>query len=107
MDGANAGSRQQDVEAKVRDIKAHMPETYRAIQAKAAEIGRLAYALVRRGLAGEPNVFFAMERGWVVGTPFNAAGVDADLAMAMVCFGCQSAVLWCQPPATEATDGPH
>ena len=54
-----------NVEQEIADIKAHMPEVYQAIKDKADEIGKEAYALVRRGLRGEPNCFYAFERGWV------------------------------------------
>lgn len=77
-----------EIEAQIADIKVHMPETYKTIQAKAAEIGKQAYALVRAGLRGEPNRFWAMERGRVMGTPFNLMGMQEEVAVAMVRFGC-------------------
>jgi hypothetical protein len=52
-------------------IKTQMPMVYGAIQDKAQEIGKEAFALVRKGLRGEPNTFYAFERGYVVGTPFS------------------------------------
>lgn len=82
------------VDAGLAEIKGHMPETYRAIQAKAANIGNRAYAFVRRGLAGQPNAFYAMENGRVVGTPFDLPDVSADLARLMVQFGCRHLIMW-------------
>jgi hypothetical protein len=109
MDGSQSQQGPQvDVEARVRDIKAYMPETYKAIQAKAAEIGRPAYAYVRRGLAGQPNMFWAVERGRVVGAPFNLPEITADVAQLMVAFGCNSVVMWGEPAAQQgAADGAH
>lgn len=83
-----------DVEKQVREIKEHMPETYKAIQAKAGEIGREAYAFVRRGAAGQPNNFYAIERGRVVGTPFSLPDITADVAQCMVAFGARFVVMW-------------
>jgi hypothetical protein len=82
------------VEQQIADIKAHMPETYKAIQAKAAVIGKPAFALVRRGLRGEANCFYAFERGHVVGTPFSLVEVTRDIAQYMVTFGVSHAVVW-------------
>lgn len=109
MDGSTSKrvGPQVDVEARVRQIKDHMPEVYRAIQDKAEDIGREAYAMVRRAIAGQPNTFYAFERGYVVGTPFSKHDITADLAMAMVAFGTTYAVVWAEPQAKEAADGAH
>lgn len=76
-----------EVQQHIAEIKAHMPETYKAIQAKGAEIGNRAYQLVRQGLRGERNRFWAMERGWVKGTPFNLPEIQPDVALGLVQFG--------------------
>lgn len=76
------------IEAQIADIKQYMPETYKGIQAKAAEIGKPAFALVRRALRGEANCFYAFERGRVVGTPFTLTEINRDVAQYMVTFGC-------------------
>lgn len=86
-----------EVEADIADIKAYMPETYKAIQAWAGEIGKLAYAMVRAGLRGEPNRFWAMERGRVMGTPFNLVEITADVALAMVRWGSAYACIFGTP----------
>lgn len=52
-------------------IKTCMPNVYALIQAKAADMGDVAYNLVRRGLAGEAGCFYAIEGGYVVGTPYR------------------------------------
>jgi hypothetical protein len=82
------------VEEQIAEIKAYMPEVYKSILAKASEVGTAAYALVRRGLRGEPNCFYGFERGRVVGTPFNQGDVMAETAKYMVQFGCTFAVIW-------------
>jgi hypothetical protein len=83
-----------DVTALIEDIKRFMPETYASIKAKAEEVGTDAYVLVRRGLRGEPNCFYAFERGRVVGTPFNLPEVTRDIAQYMVMFGCAHACIF-------------
>ena len=83
-----------NVEAQIAEIKANMPEVYKSIQAEAARIGRSAYALVRRGLRGEPNCFYAFDRGHVVGTPFEHSGIPAEIAKSMVQFRCTFVVVW-------------
>jgi hypothetical protein len=78
----------ENIELQIAEIKSRMPETYKAILAKAAEIGKPAFALVRRGLRGEPNAFYAMENGHVKGTPFNQGDIMPEVAKYMVQFGC-------------------
>ena len=99
-----------DVKAGIAYIKANMPETYKSIRAKAAEIGNLAYSLVRRALAGEANCFYACERGHVIGQPVTAADIDAEVARMMVRFGSTHVCIWgpaVVQPKAEATDGAH
>lgn len=96
----------EEVEHQIGEIKAHMPETYKTIQAKAQEIGKQAYALVRAGLRGEPNRFFAMERGLVMGTPFNLLGLQEEAAVQMVRWGCAYVCIFGQP-LQEVQDGTH
>ena len=94
------------VEAKIAEIKANMPEVYKAIQERAALPGcKGVYALVRRGLAGEPNCFYAFERGRVVGTPFNRQDLTAPVALGMVQFGASIAYLFGDLPAPLADPG--
>lgn len=75
-------------------IKDHMPETYKAITDKAGRIGKEAYRFVRQGLSGQPNKFYAVERGYVAGTPFNLPGVSEELARVILQFGCNSLIMW-------------
>ena len=86
----------EEVEAVIGIIKAHMPETYKSIQSKAGEIGKAAYAFVRSGIKGQPNCFYAFERGHVVGTPFTLTEVARDVAQLMVTLAVSHAVLWAE-----------
>ncbi|WP_156362897.1 hypothetical protein [Xylophilus sp. Leaf220] len=94
-----------DVAAAINDIRSNMPETYQAIKAKADQIGSEAYALVRRGIKGEPNCFYAMEGGRVVGHPFNLPGLPGNIASLVLQFGCRHMVWWRLPK--EVADGAH
>jgi hypothetical protein len=85
-------------------LKIQMPETYKAIQAKAGEIGNRAYGYVKQGLAGQPNRFYAIERGHVAGTPFDLPNVNAELAKYMVEFGCSFLIMWA-PEAQQPDKG--
>lgn len=82
-------------------IKDHMPDTYKAIVEKAGVIGNEAYRLVRQGLAGKPNKFYAVERGRVAGTPFDLPGVSDEVARIIVQYGCTFLIMW----APEAQQG--
>ena len=101
MDTSRAAKK--DVSAEVAEIKACMPNVYRSIQDKAEDIGNEAFALVRRGLRGEPNCFYAFENGRVVGEPFNLPGVMDDIASMMVRFGVKHVVVWAEPAPVAAT----
>ncbi len=79
-------------------IKAHMPQTYAAIQRQAQARGNAVFALVRRGCGGQPDCFYAVEAGHVVGTPF-AQAVDPALASLIVQFGIGFLVLLQQAAA--------
>lgn len=107
MDTGTAGSSQAtSVDEAVALIKARMPETYRAIREKAGQIGNEAFALVRRGLRGEANCFYAFERGHVVGAPFRDMAVTADVAQLMVQFGATYLCMW-PAPAVAAQGDDH
>lgn len=97
-----------EIEQLVGEIRAYMPETYASIKAKAESIGNQAFALVRAGLRGEPNKFWAMEKGRVMGTPFNL-DIMAEVAKYMVSFGCAHVCIWpdADQAAGEASHGAH
>jgi hypothetical protein len=92
----------EDLDRKINEIKAHMPSVYASIQRKAKESGSKAYALVRAGLRGVPNSFYAFERGRVVGTPFAGHPIAADVASVMVQFECAHVCIW-----GEVANGAH
>jgi hypothetical protein len=85
-----------DVTHLINEIKANMPETYKQIREKAEAIGNKAFELVRRGLRGEANCFYAFERGYVVGTPFKLQEIERDVAQYMVTFGVAHVCIWAQ-----------
>lgn len=85
----------EQVARQIEVIKTHMPYTWSLIEDRAKFIGNEAYAYVRRGLRGEPGCFYAIEAGYVVGTP---AGLPQDtlqeLADYMVIMGCAHVCIW-------------
>lgn len=93
MDTSQQRSPQQ-VDAELDVIKRHMPETYKAIQVKAGEIGREAFRFVRQGVAGQPSRFYAIEAGRVMGTPFDLPGVSDEIARLTVQFGISFLIMW-------------
>lgn len=110
-----------EVTEKLATIRQHMPETYRAIKAREKGViedhdgqrvvvvpayGTDIYALVRRGLRGEPNCFWAMERGHVMGTPFSLTDIGRDAAWSMVAWGSAHVCIF-QEPKREAAHGAH
>jgi hypothetical protein len=101
MDSMDTKAANVDVTAKIEEIKQYMPETYKSIKAKAGSAGNVAFELVRRGLRGEVNCFYAFEGGRVVGTPFNLPAITSDLALYMVEFGCGFVCMF-NVPAKEA-----
>lgn len=82
----------QLVAQRLEIIKRHMPYTLACIEDRAQHFGNEAYALVRRGLRGEPGCFYAIEGGHVVGQPrgLELKG-QADF---IVVFGCAHMCIW-------------
>jgi hypothetical protein len=93
-----------EVERQLQVIRESMPQTYAAIRRKVAEIGNDAYTLVRRGVRGEPNCFYAIEAGYVAGTPFKdePQGIMDDVRRYMVSFGVSFVIIW---PRMQSADG--
>jgi hypothetical protein len=92
-----------EVNARLTFIKDRMPKTYEAIQAKAAEIGKEAYALVRRGIRGESNCFYACERDFKAGTYWDVQ-VALDIARLVELYGMSFVCMWPEP---KGADGAH
>lgn len=120
MDGSNNqqgpqveadAARKVWVDEQLAMIRRHMPMTYKAIQDKAAEIGRPAFNFVRRGVSGQPNAFYAIEAGRAVGTPFVGVEGADQLADYIRQFGCVFLILWAaeaqQLPKVEVANGTH
>ncbi|ATG94784.1 hypothetical protein CQB05_12705 [Paracidovorax citrulli] len=83
------------MEYRLETIRECMPGVHAMIKARAEQIGPEAYALVRRGLRGEPGCFYALEAGHVAGTPFGAEDPRMqDLAAALVWFGGAHVCIW-------------
>ena len=88
------------VDQRLQVIKSRMPNVRQAIEDRAALIGNEAFALVRRGLRGEPGCFYALEAGHVVGTPFGHGDPRmVQVAQFVVRFGCAHVCIW---PMTDA-----
>ncbi len=83
-----------EVEAVIATIKTQMPETYKSIKAKAETLGQATYALVRAGIKGQPNCFYAFERGHIVGTPFTLTEIARDVAQLMCTLGVHHCIVW-------------
>lgn len=104
----------EEIRARLQHIKDHMPQTYELICAKAVDQGDAVWGMVRRGVRGEPNEFWAMEAGHFAGTPFNMQKVEDEIAWGMVNFGATFAVVFnlqIDRPAplanTRGTNGAH
>ena len=96
---------QKKVEDGLALIKRAMPETYKTIQTRAVQQPDT-FRLVRQGLRGVPNSFYAVERGHVVGAPFAVTGAVAMVAGQIVQFGFGFLCFWggCEQ---EVADGTH
>ena len=58
------------------NLRQTMPETAKWVDGKRKELGAdFVNGCIRRALKGEPGLFYAMERGHVLGTPFPASDV--------------------------------
>lgn len=87
MDSATA--KKERVARQIELVKAHMPKTYQHIKDRAESMGANAWTLVRRGMAGEANCFYAVENRCVVGAPFDRSSMTDMFAGQIVRFGCE------------------
>lgn len=91
------------------DMRQQMPETAKWVEARRVEYGAAhVNACIRRALKGEPGHFYAMEGGFVLGTPFPATHpVAADQEYAVM-MGCTFAAFLAAPATSGGgTDGAH
>jgi hypothetical protein len=67
------------------DLKKAMPKVAGIVSSMRAQLGKQwVDQCINKAIAGEPDMFYAMERGHIVGTPFS---LDVALAEQMrVCF---------------------
>ena len=100
----DANQQKAEEDKQIKMIRDRMPKVYGAIKAKAAEIGNDAYALVRRGIRGEPGCFFASEADIVVGTSWDV-GLPNDVAQLVKRYGMTFVCMW--PELAEGSDGSH
>lgn len=101
----DAKEQKAEEDRQINLIKSHMPGVYQLIRERAASDGNGVYMSVRRAARGEPDCFYAIEGGRVVGTPFVRA-VTPEIAQLIVQFG---VTFLCMLPArpVEENHGSH
>lgn len=81
------------------DLRQQMPETSKWVDAKRVELGKdFVNDCIRRSMKGEPGLFYAMERGHVLGTPFPATHPVAKDQQYAITMGCTFAGFIATPP---------
>lgn len=71
------------------DLRQQMPETAKWVETKRQELGKdHVNDCIRRAMKGEPGLFYAMERGHVLGTPFPGDHPVADWQKYAITMGC-------------------
>ncbi len=90
------------------DLRSHMPETAKWVDRKRSEYGaEHVNSCIRRAMKGEPGLFYAFERGHVLGTPFPATHPIAEHQAMAVQLGCTFAGFIAEPPAAGGANGPN
>lgn len=95
------------VAGRIAFIKQQMPLTYQSIQRRAADQGNGVFGLVRKGIKGQTNCFWATERGHVVGTPFVSLSAADQTADTIRQFGCAHVCMLAELPAAGGGHGAH
>ena len=91
--------------AKRVDMRSAMPMTAEWVEQRRLEHGKAhVNACISRALAGEPGLFYALEGGHVIGTPFPPHHDAAELQHYAVVFGTTFAAFIAQP---GGIDGAH
>lgn len=91
--------------SKKVDLRKDMPETAAWVDQRRAEWGKqFVNDCIRRSLEGEAGLFYALEAGHVLGTPFPADHPVAELQGQAVLLGTTFAGFIAQP---KGTDGAH
>jgi hypothetical protein len=89
-----------DQQPRPRDL---MPLVWQRIAKYREQWGKEHVAeCIRRGMAGEPDWFYAVENGYVVGTPFQADQVTVDCLRLSVALGGKFAVVMRAPKEAPA-----
>lgn len=84
MPDVNTPRTTEQIKADQQTIKAKMPQTYKYIQDTVTRCGADVFKNVNRGLAGEPNRFYAFENEVLVGTPFTETDIMQTIIDAMM-----------------------
>lgn len=88
------------------DLRQQMPETAKWVEDKRREWGAdHVNACIRRALKGEPGLFYALERGHVLGTPFPATHPIDQWQRHAVCTGSEFAAFIAEPTQMGGADG--
>ncbi|WP_295378391.1 hypothetical protein [uncultured Pseudacidovorax sp.] len=92
--------------AKKVNLREDMPETAAWVDQRRKEWG-VPYVndCIRRAIAGEPGLFYALERGHVLGTPFPATHPVAELQHQAVLKGSTFAGFMAEPKVEKVEDG--
>lgn len=101
----DASQQKAEEDRQLKMIRERMPKVYDAIKLRAGEVGNDAYALVRRGIRGEPGCFYASENGLKVGT-YWAVSLPTDVAELVARYGVALVCMW-PGTAKEGVDGAH
>lgn len=84
------------------DMRSRMPKTTEWVEARRLEFGKVhVNDCVRRAMAGEAGLFYALEGGHVVGTPFPATHPVAQWQGYAVMFGTVFAGFIAEPGAAS------
>lgn len=71
------------------DLRQDMPETAKWVNTKRTEYGAdFVNGCIRRAMLGEPGLFYALERGHVLGTPWPATHPIAASQNYALLMGC-------------------
>jgi hypothetical protein len=88
------------------DLRQQMPETSKWVDAKRVELGKeYVNDCIRRALKGEPGLFYALERGHVLGTPYPATHPIADSQNYAITMGCSFAGFIATPATQGGSNG--
>jgi len=85
---AHQQQQQQQQQPSKVDLRTQMPETAKWVDQQRQELGAAhVNGCIRRALTGEPGVFWAIERGHVLGTPFPSSSPIAEAQRMAVVTG--------------------